>query len=129
MKLFIRFVLLFLFIISFGALFVFYLYLHKENKVELIDITQKGTKKFKTVKRKIEKRNKEMEIELNQRQKEMQDFLKGLEKDTFEIKSLAERFVNVSTRTLRRDLAKLEKSGLVKQLGKTKDTLYQVLND
>ncbi len=129
MKNFLRIIMFLLFILSFGLLFVFYLYMHKENRVELEDIGVKTTRKVKSVKRKLEKRNKEMELELNQRQLEMREFIKGLQKDTFDIKNLGERFVDVSTRTIRRDLEKLEKSGVVRQIGKTRDSLYQISKD
>jgi predicted HTH transcriptional regulator len=43
------------------------------------------------------------------------------------ISEITDEFNDVSPRTLRRDMDKLEKSGLVKQFGKTKDSRYKYI--
>lgn len=62
---------------------------------------------------------------LNARQQKIQKYLKI--KERVSVKDLVKGFPDVTTRTLRRDMAKLEALGIVKQKGKTKDSLYQIL--
>ncbi|MCS7318065.1 MAG: DeoR family transcriptional regulator [Candidatus Dojkabacteria bacterium] len=59
---------------------------------------------------------------LNVRQKKILNIIKTL--DYISVSDLSKKIRNVSTRTLRRDMDRLEKLGILKQNGKTKDTIY-----
>ncbi len=95
-------------------------------------ITTSSLKKPQRAKAKSPQRNfytsktgKEDGGTLNVRQQKIQKYLKT--KEMVSVKDLVKGFPDVTTRTLRRDMAKLEALGIVKQKGKTKDSLYQIL--
>lgn len=62
---------------------------------------------------------------LNERQQKILKEVKNQKK----VKSseIRNQFKNINERTLRRDFDKLEKLGIVRQLGKTKDSFYEYL--
>lgn len=134
MKIFFRFLFFIIAIVFFGWLYIVYLYLHNENKQTLENIKEDLGKEVKVVAKavkkeqaKIERVAKEVADVVSGRQSEMVDFVKSMQKEAFEIKDIADRFKDVSERTLRRDLQKLEKIGLVKQIGSTRNSRYKVL--
>jgi DNA-binding transcriptional ArsR family regulator len=63
-------------------------------------------------------------FDLNSRQEKIYREIK----DNIELKltDFAEKIKDVSNRTLRRDMTKLEKLGLIEQIGKTKDSFYRL---
>lgn len=61
---------------------------------------------------------------LNERQEQIYQAIKKTKQAG--INSFAEQIANVTPRTLRRDLTRLEKLGLVEQVGKTKDSFYRL---
>jgi hypothetical protein len=62
------------------------------------------------------------EEEFNKRQRKILFLFK--KRLTLSMSNLKEEFHQVTTRTLRRDLDKFEELGLIKQRGKTKDSVY-----
>ncbi len=76
--------------------------------------------------REIEKATKNTNNnKLNLRQKKILNLL--LEVKKIEMSNLKSEFINVTERTLRRDLSKLESEGLIKKSGKTKGSSYQLV--
>ena len=75
--------------------------------------------------KKIDNQSIKKDGNLNERQKNLLEKLKS--KDVSTVSEINDSFPEVSTRTLRRDLSKLEKLGFIKQLGKTKNTRYKYL--
>ncbi len=135
MKVLFKLVLLALFFIFLGWLYIVYLYLHKDNKQSLENIKDDLQKEAKIVakvvrkqKSEVEKLAKDVSETISDRQSEMEKFIKSMQKEAFEIKDIAERFKDVSERTLRRDMQKLEKSGLIKQVGSTRNSKYQIIS-
>lgn len=67
-------------------------------------------------------RAKSPSFELSARQEEIYQLIRSDKRVT--ISDVEDVVPNVSNRTLRRDLNKLEKLGLIKQMGKTRDSYY-----
>lgn len=61
---------------------------------------------------------------LNSRQESIYKIVKNSQKATMQ--EFADKIGAVTTRTLRRDLTKLQKLGLIEQIGKTKDSYYLI---
>lgn len=59
------------------------------------------------------------------RQKEILSYLKSLPNS--KMSSISKAFSDVTPRTLRRDMAKLEQQGFLRQEGKTKDAIYKLV--
>lgn len=67
----------------------------------------------------------ESKLGLNERQDKILSILKNKRK--LNMMELATEFVDVTSRTLRRDMEKLEKQKIVRQVGKTRDSFYELL--
>jgi predicted HTH transcriptional regulator len=63
-------------------------------------------------------------FDLNERQEKIYQLVK--KQGQAQMQQLADTVEGVTTRTLRRDLTKLEKLGLIEQVGKTKDSFYRL---
>lgn len=63
-------------------------------------------------------------FDLNERQEAIYQIVK--KEAQASMNTFAGKVAGVTTRTLRRDLTKLEKLGLIEQVGKTKDSFYRV---
>jgi len=128
MKFFFKLLALIVFFVFFGWLYIMYLYLHKENKEALDNINEDFVKKVKVVNKAVVKEKDNIVWAISERQEEMANFVKTMKKEAFEIKDIAERFKDVSERTLRRDMQKLEKTGLIKQVGSTRNSKYRIIS-
>lgn len=73
---------------------------------------------------KQDSQNSRSPFELNPRQEQVYRVIKDNDEST--ITDIANSITSVSNRTLRRDMAKLEKLGLIEQVGKTKNTIYKL---
>lgn len=82
--------------------------------------------KVKAVSSKVEKPSKKYS-NLNARQQKILKEVKNQKK----VKSseIRNQFKNINERTLRRDFDKLEKLGIVRQSGKTKDSFYEIISN
>lgn len=147
-------ILFFLFLVSTGLIFVaiaYYFYrlgkfddVKDKLKEEVEDLQKKVEESeiYETFQREIlplidtepikkklvKKETKKKEVSTNSaqlRQDAILNFLKSNNEAT--ISEITEEFNDVSSRTLRRDMDKLEKLGLVKQFGKTKDSRYKFI--
>jgi len=126
------------FLFFFGWIYLVYLYLHEENRETLDNLKEDIEDKTKNITKEVENQVKGVSKDLTKQSKEivktlsnridaMVDFIKTIKKEAFEIKDITERFKDVSERTLRRDLIKLVKMGLIVKEGSTRDTKYKVL--
>lgn len=68
--------------------------------------------------------DRDTNFELNSRQESMYQVVKKLSQAT--MPDFVNKVAGVTTRTLRRDLTKLQKLGLIEQVGKTKDSFYKL---
>lgn len=89
------------------------------NKVE-----QSSTAKARKDTAGSKKESEDINFGLNSRQEEIYTLIKSSAKATMQ--EFADKIAGVTTRTLRRDLTKLQKLGLVEQIGKTKDSYYLI---
>jgi len=69
--------------------------------------------------------NEEILLDLNERQIQILNFIRNFDKVT--MLNISNKFTDVSERTLRRDMDKLELTGFVIQFGKTRDSYYVVV--
>lgn len=74
---------------------------------------------------KTEKKTTKNKFGLNPRQSDLLKFIKNNDSST--MYDISRVFSKVTQRTLRRDLEKLEKTGLVKQDGKTRNSVYKLI--
>lgn len=94
---------------------------------ETLDPIVKEVKKTKKkAQKKVAKEVKMLQKKISKRQGEILDYLE--ENNDIAISDIMKNFSSVSSRTLRRDLSKLEELGHVRQVGKTKDSRYKFLN-
>jgi len=139
MKIFFKFLFFVIAIVFFGWLYIVYLYLHQDNKQTLenikddlekeVRVVSKAVKKeTDTISKIVKKQVGDIAEVVSDRQSEMEKFIKSMQKEAFEIKDIAERFKDVSERTLRRDMQRLEKTGLIKQMGSTRNSKYKILS-
>ena len=68
--------------------------------------------------------DKDSEFELNSRQESIYQVIKRMQQAA--MPDFVTKVAGVTTRTLRRDLTKLQKLGLIEQVGKTKDSFYRL---
>ena len=85
----------------------------------------KAVPKAQVVRVKAEKKPAKNKYGLNPRQNDLLKFIKNNDAST--MYDISKVFSKVTQRTLRRDLEKLEKTGLVKQDGKTRNSVYKLL--
>jgi len=104
-----------------------YLYLHKENQNTLENIKSDFQKETKKIVKEVNKQKEQLVETFSVRQEDLVGFIKSMQKEAFEIKEIAERFKNVSERTLRRDMQKLENMGMIKKVGSTRDSKYKII--
>ncbi len=85
------------------------------------------SKDAKKVERRIEKKVANLNIVsgLNERQDKILSILKNKRK--LNMMEMASEFADVTSRTLRRDMEKLEKQKIVRQVGKTRDSFYELI--
>lgn len=127
MKFLFRLFFMIIILIFFGWIYIVYLYLHNENKDTLENIKDDLSKEVGNVKKQVKKQKESLAEVLADRQGEIAKFIKSMQKEAFEIKDIAQRFKNVSERTLRRDMQKLEKMGMIKQVGTTRNSKYKII--
>lgn len=82
------------------------------------------TKKIDKLEKQAKKVAKNAGLELNDRQKEIYELIR--KEVELNMARLVEKIPNVTDRTLRRDMTKLERLGLVTQAGKTRDSVYKL---
>lgn len=93
------------------------------NELNTSETTVKVRERVEDVKQELEEQVKN--VKLTKRQKEI---VKHLEQaGELGMKELSDIFGQVTPRTLRRDLSQLETLGIVKQLGRTKNSFYRLL--
>lgn len=93
----------------------------KEDKIEK-NLEAKVGPKPKTIKSKVNN-TKNIEKKLSERQKDVLKIFSN--KSEITLSDIVNKFQNVSSRTLRRDLSKLEELSYIKQFGKTKNSIYK----
>lgn len=97
--------------------------LQKEFPKDLKSAHKEVEKDLKKAKKIVDKEVKEVKKLLSERQEEIVDFINRV--DEMSVSDIVEKFKEVTPRTLRRDLEKLENLGFVRQIGKTKDSRYK----
>lgn len=97
--------------------------LQKEFPKDLKSAHKEVEKDLKRAKKIVDKEVKEVKKLLSERQEEIVDFINRV--DEMSVSDIVEKFKEVTPRTLRRDLEKLENLGFVRQIGKTKDSRYK----
>lgn len=97
----------------------------KNKKANNNSSKQPSDKSQNTNKKKKVQINSKRYEDLLARQQEVYNLIKKLGEAT--LTDVAARVTNVSKRTLRRDMDSLEEQGLVKQVGKTRDSHYQAV--
>jgi len=138
MKSLFRLIAVVFFFLFLGWVYVVYLYLHDENKATLknikVDLDKSARKIVKEVNiqkselvKVAENYGEEFSDVLLNRQDEIKRFVRDMRQEVFELRDIAERFKYVSERTLRRDLQKMEKLGVLKKSGSTKDAKYSII--
>ena len=101
-----------------------------ENKVESFvkeSVVKQPTEESKKVKVKSRKTYSKpvKESGLNSRQSDIMNYIRN--NSEAKMSNVSKMFAEVTPRTLRRDLGKLEQMGLVKQEGKTRDAVYKII--
>ena len=127
MKSIFKLLFLILVLVFFGWAYIMYLYLHKENQNTLENIKSDFQKETKKIVKEVNKQKEQLVETFSVRQEDLVGFIKSMQKEAFEIKEIAERFKNVSERTLRRDMQKLENMGMIKKVGSTRDSKYKII--
>jgi DNA-binding transcriptional ArsR family regulator len=98
----------------------------KLTEKEVKNITKEAIKVKKSIVKSVEKDVENLlKSDLSKRQIEVLNFIK-LHSDS-KMSTISKVFNNVTPRTLRRDLSKLEQMGIVRQEGKTKDAVYKLV--
>lgn len=97
--------------------------LQKEFPKDLKNAHKEVQKDLKKAKKIVDKEVKEVRKLLSERQEQIMDFIDKV--DEMAVSDIVQKFKEVTPRTLRRDLEKLENLGFVKQIGKTKDSKYK----
>lgn len=97
----------------------------KKNKTTSSKANKKKTQAQQTQKSQEVKVSSNRYKKLLARQQEVYSLIKELGEAT--LTDIASRIQQVSKRTLRRDMDSLEEQGLVKQVGKTRDSHYQAV--
>ncbi|MFS8131108.1 MAG: DeoR family transcriptional regulator [Candidatus Dojkabacteria bacterium] len=95
----------------------------KPVKKAVADISKDVKKTEKKIKKKVAALN--VVSELNERQDKILSILNSKRK--MNMTEMASEFVDVTSRTLRRDMEKLEKMKIIRQVGKTRDSFYELL--
>ncbi len=69
-------------------------------------------------------KKKVVDFELSDRQESIYQLIR--KEGELDMKSVQDKVAGVSDRTLRRDMTKMEKLGLIKQVGKTRNSVYKL---
>lgn len=86
--------------------------------------SRKADKKVKELKKQIKELDADSPFKLNERQEAIYNVIKSAGEAT--MSDIGDVIAGVTSRTLRRDTTKLEKLGLIEQVGKTKSSLYRI---
>lgn len=95
-----------------------------QSEIALSEFPQKVPSKKSTKKKIVTSTKSAKGISLNERQSELLSYISN--KGSVGMSEISQNFINVSERTLRRDMDKLESLGKVTQLGRTKNSTYKL---